>query len=985
MCFLAGLSSFSQKIVGHVIDAKTKIPIEGVSIKSKATSAQTDEKGNFSLSISGSSIDVNVTHIGYDDQKMTLKAGAEVTIELKQNAEGLQEVVVIGYGTTRKKDLTGSVAVVGQKDFVKGNFATPEQLIQGKVAGVSVSTNGGAPGAGSTIRIRGGASLNASNDPLIVIDGILISNDRISGQANPLALINPSDIESFSILKDASATAIFGSRASNGVILITTKKGKSGKIKFNVNNQLALQTVYQQNDILSPDQVRTIVNNNGEARFINLLGSANTYWQNEIFKNATSNQLNFSASGNIVKNLPFRVSVSNLYQDGILKTGNLNRNSLNFNLSPSLLDNHLKIDFNVLATLSNTRFANEGAISAASSFNPTVPVLSGNSRYNGYWEWLDPLAASGLRSLAPRNPVGLLESRDDRSTVQRLISNLKIDYSIHGLPDLKVVLNVGIDRSLGKGNILINDSAASNYQGFQNPGDPNFYRGYKANYTQERNNLYINGYLNYTKNFKDILYLDALAGFETQKYYTKNYNYPTYSYNGVLNLQSEPRFPFDEPQYAINSVLGRLNLDFLSKYVFTFTLREDASSKFSASNRALLTPAAAFAWNIHNENIFKNGNFLLSNFKFRASWGVTGQQDGIGYYDYISFYNLSTPTATYQLGNSFYDLYRPGGYYPNRTWEKTTTGNLGIEVGLDNNRYQLIVDLYNRNTTDLLNSITQPALTNFTNQIVANVGSMQVKGIEVSLIINPIKTKNVDWDFALNVAYNKNEITNLLIAPDPNFPGVSYGGISGGTGNNILINSVGYRRGSFYVYKQVYDLNNKPIDNLFEDLNRDGVINEKDLYRYQGVDPYYVIGFTNNIRLWRFTIGLNFRANLGNYVYNNVASSTGTLRNILNPLGYVNNGSANYLKSNFTGSGDKYILSDYYVENASFLRLDNCNISYNIGKVFKNTGDLTINANIQNAFILTNYSGVDPEINGGIDNNFYPRPRTFVIGFNWNF
>ncbi len=980
----AFLFSQGKQVSGKVTDSKDGTPLAGISVVPKGFPGGTTTlaDGTFKLTVDEKATTLIFSSIGFGSKEVEITGGT-VNVSLSSANAALNEVVVIGYGTAKKRDLTGSVATISTKDFVKGAITTPEQLISGKVAGVSITSNGGAPGAGSTIRIRGGASLNASNDPLIVIDGMPLDNSGISGVANPLSLINPNDIETFSILKDASATAIYGSRASNGVILITTKKGRKGTPVIGFSSQLSVASISKKVDVLNAGQVKQIVTANGNASAVSLLGAANTDWQDQIYTTAIGTDNNLSIAG-ALKNLPYRISMGYLNQNGILRTGNLQRGSLGINLSPMLLDNHLKIDINLKGTYSQSRFANQDAIGSSVSFDPTQSVYNTKSnRFGGYWEWLDPNSVSGLKSLSPKNPLGLLLQKDDRSTVKRSIGNAVIDYKVHFLPDLHTILNVGYDASQGTGTIVINDSAAATYMRFKDKNSK-YHGGVNNQYKQNRLNTYLNFYLNYTKDLKSInSRIEAMAGYEYQDYLTTNYNYSDITTDGTV--VSSPTYPFDKPENTLVSFLGRVNYSYMGRYILTGSVRRDGSSKFNPNNRWGTFPSAAFAWRIKEEPFLKDIT-AVSDLKFRLGYGVTGQQDGIGNYDYYSYYNLSTSQAQYQLGNSFYQMYRPNGYYYNRKWEQTATANVGLDFGFLNNRITGSIEYYNKKTTDLLNNIAQPAGTNFSNIITANVGSMENKGVEFSINFQPIRTKDIVWDVAFNATYNQNKITKLTISSDPTFAGNQYGGISGGVGNTVLINSVGYNRGAFYVYKQIYDSKTgKPIDNLFSDLNRDGIVNQNDLYQYKGVDPKAFFGFSTNLTVKKWNAGLVMRANVGNYMYNNVASSTGTLRNIINPIGYINNGSTDYLQSGFTGSGDKFFLSDYYIQNASFLRMDNINLGYNVGNIFNKKARLRLSANVQNVFVITKYKGLDPEIGGGIDNNFYPRPRTFVLGLNLDF
>jgi len=969
----------NRTVTGKITDSKDGTILAGATVSATGTSkvVVSDATGNFKIEIPTTVKQLSISYAGYQTQDV-LASDNFINVKLVSTSEKLTDVVVIGYGTVRKKDLTGSVAIIGTKDFVKGAMTTPEQLIMGKVAGVQITSNSGAPGAGSTIRIRGGASLNASNDPLIVLDGMPLDNNAISGQANALALINPNDIESFSILKDASATAIYGSRASNGVIMITTKKGSKGIPTISFTSQLSSAKVAKYVDVLSADEVRSFVGANGNSSLQGLLGTANTNWQDVIYQRAISSDNNFSIRGSL-KNLPYRISIGGLNQTGVLKTGYLSRSTVGLNLNPTLFKNHLKIDFNVKSSMSQSKFANEGAIGAAVNFDPTQDIYSGNRAHGSYWEWLDPSSSNGLKSLSPKNPLGILMQRDDKSNVTRHIANLVVDYKFHFLPDLRAVVNVGTDIADGKGTIVVPDEAASASMRFKDINNV-FHGGVNNEYSQKRQNTYLNAYLNYVKDIKVLrTRVDLTAGYEYQDYLTTNYNFSDLTYDKTI--VSSPNFEFDKPQYRLSSKLARLNLNIFDKFLLTGSIREDGSSKFNIDNRFGLFPSAAAAWKIKEESFLKDSK-VVSDLKLRIGYGVTGQQDGIGYYDYISYYNLSTNTAQYQLGNNFYQMFRPGGYYFNRKWEQTATSNIALDFGLFDGRVGGTIELYKKETKDLLNEINQSAGTNFSNKIVANVGSMENKGVELTLNFQPIKKQNLVWDVSFNATLNQNKITKLTISDDPNYAGARFGGI--GLGSTILIHSVGYNRGAYFVYKQVYGEDGKPIDNLFSDLNRDGIINEQDLFQYKGADPRMFFGLSSNLTVGKWNAGFVARSNIGNYLYNGV-SSGGTVRNILNPIGFISNTSSELLRTGLSGNGSNYFFSDYYVQNASFLRLDNLSIGYNVGRVFKNKANLRLSANAQNVFVLTQYNGLDPEINGGIDNNIYPRPRTFVLGVNLDF
>jgi TonB-linked SusC/RagA family outer membrane protein len=981
-------AAYAQKTVsGKVTDANgANVTGITVTVKGTTTATSTGADGTFRINVPQGATTLVYSGVGFETTELAIAGRSSFDVSLQTSTSVLSEVVVVGYGTVRKKDLTGATSTISAKDFQKGAIATPEQLILGKVAGVNITSNGGAPGAGSTIRIRGGASLAASNDPLIIIDGVQLSGGGIAGSANSLALINPNDIETFTILKDASASAIYGSRASNGVIIITTKKGKSGKTRINFGTNLSVGALSKKIDVLSADEFRAFVNANGSAVQKALLTNTTTDWQDQIYRRALGTDNNLSVSGTTkgAFKMPYRVSGGYLSQEGILKTGELKRFSGSVNLSPSFFADHLKVDLNLKGTNSKTRFADEGAIGSAVNFDPTKPVRTGYSRYGGYFEWLDPNATTGLKSLAPNNPVGLLNARDNNSNVNRSIGNIQLDYKFHFLPELRANVNLGYDIAKGTGNVILNDSIRG---GYMRDVDENDIRkgGQRNKYKQEISNSFMETYLNYVKEVKSIeSRFDLTAGYGYYDNLSKNYNYADYFLDGTKRKNSDPLFAFDKPRNKLISYYGRLNYAYKGKYLLTGAARTDGSSRLNPDNRWITYYSGALAWRVSEEAFLKDSK-TISDLKLRGGYGITGQQDGISNYSYLANYGISNQTAQYQLGNVFYNMYRPIAYNANLTWEQTATTNIALDYGLFKNRITGSVDFYLKKTTDLLNEVGQSAGTNFAPIALANVGNMENKGVEFTMNTGIVRKKDLTVDFGYNITYNRNRITKLTFSDDPNYEGQRFGGRSGGTGGTILINSVGYNRGAFYVYKQVYDANGKPIDNLFEDLNRDGAITEKDLYRYKSANPDVFLGFNGNVGYKKWNAGFIARASLGNYMYNNVASGTGATRNILNPLGYLSNGSADVLVSGFKGEGDKYYNSDYYIQNASFFRMDNINVGYNFGKVWSNKADLRFNLNVQNAFVITKYKGADPENASGIDNNFYPRPRTFVAGLNLDF
>ena len=978
--------SFAQDrvITGKVTDANGA-PLTGVSVTAKGSNAgtQSDAQGQFRISVASSVNTLVISSVNFISQEVSVQGVNTVNVVLASANSTLGDVVVVAYGTRRKTDLTGSVTAVTAKDFQKGNINSSEQLLVGKVAGLSITTGGGAAGGGSRIRIRGGASLNASNDPLIVIDGVPVDGNGVSGSANLLNTINPNDIESMTILKDASATALYGSRASNGVIIVTTKKGTKGALRFNFSNTTSVGMITDYVDVLTADEVRNIVNKDavatGSNMYKNMLGTATTDWQKEIYQAAIGADNTISASGSLGK-IPFRASLGYLNQNGILRTNNFSRISTAINLSPKLLNDNLSLNISVKASQTRNRFANEGAIGNAVSFDPTKPVMSGNNNWGGYYEWLN---GSVPNDLSNRNPVGLLMLRDNRSTVNRMIGNVQAEYKLPFLPDLKIQANVGMDFASGSGNDNTDSVSATNYRN----------GGRRQYYEQQKTNQLADVGLFYSKEVKSIKSkIDVLLTHSYQSFVTDVSNFPALSYRAIFDranpakkdtiIGTEPVFLTDRPEYRLESYIGRINYTLMDKYLLTATIRSDASSKLNPDDRIGYFPSLAFAWKARDD-FFRNSS-KVNDLKFRFGWGVTGQQDGISYYSYLPRYTLSNNTAMQQFGNSWVNYLRPAGYDPSIRWETTTTTNFGVDYGFFNNRVSGSVDYYKRKTKDLLANVAVASGANFVNEIVTNVGNINSEGVEVTLNLVPIRNKNVTWDINMNYTYNKATITNLLRNPDPKFKGQEVTGIGGGIGNTIGIHSVGFAPNSFYMLKQIYDQNGKPIEGLFEDTNRDGLINNDDRQISQKPAADVLLGFSTSLSIKKFSFGIAGHGMLGNYLYNNVNSNNATMRSIKNPVQFIGNATRDLLTTNFNNN---WYLSDYYLDNASFFRIDNINFGYEAGRVFNDKATLRVNASIQNVFVITKYGGLDPENagDGGVDGNLYPRPRVYSIGFNLDF
>ncbi|MGC4101215.1 SusC/RagA family TonB-linked outer membrane protein [Ferruginibacter sp.] len=965
-------------VTGKVTDSKDGSPLPGVTVtvKGTATATRTGADGSFSINAPANATLI-FSSVGFARIEMPVNSRSSIAISLVQTNQQLNEIVVVGYGTTRKKDLTGVVNVVGAKDFQKGSITTPEQMLAGKVPGVSIVSNGGQPGSGSTIRIRGGSSLNASNNPLIVIDGVPLDNDGINGASNPLSFINPNDIETFTVLKDASAAAIYGTRAANGVIIITTKKGKSGGLKMNLSTVTSFASRTGEVDVLNGDQVRAIVAQLGNAKQKSQVGTANTDWQDAIYHTAVSTDNNLSFSGGI-KKLPYRVSLGYSYLNGILQTDHLQKTSLALVLNPTFFHNTLKVDINLKGALEKTRFANQGAIGGAVSFDPTQNIRSNSPRYNGYYEWLE--SNGDLILNRPNNPVGMLKETFDEQSPKRSIGNIQFDYSIPYVKGLRANLNLAYDVSKSTGTYFVNDSAAQAYV----IGKPGI-GGSKSSSKSTKQNTVVDFYLNYVREFPSIhSRIDVTAGYTYNNYLATYYNYRGYNAKGdTIAGTTNPTFPFNKPENTLIGVFGRLNYSLSDKYYLTATFRRDGSSRFGPSYKYANFPSVALSWKLKNEAFLTNSK-TISEMRLRLGYGVTGQQDGIDNYSYLAYYSLSGSNSLTQFGNSYYYTYAPAGFYPNRKWEETTGYNVGLDYGFLNNKITGSVDFYLKRTKDLLNKVSQPAGTNFSAYILANVGNMDNKGVEFNINVAAVRNKTFTWDANFNATYNKNTITNLTIVPkDANYVGAPGGGADGVNGP-IQYSQVGYAKNTFELYHQVYDINGKPIEGLFEDVNRDGIINEKDKYLGKAPDANLYFGFSSNFSYKKWTASFVLRSSFNNYVYNNIYSNLGKSTQILDAY-TIHNGSVNYLETQFTGKTDIQGFSDYYLENASFLRMDNLAFGYNFGMLAKSRYSLRLSATAQNVFVITKYKGLDPEVNGGIDKNLYPRPRIISIGANLDF
>ena len=991
LMFIVGLflsvNTFAQQIVVKgIVKDTTGEPIIGANVIVKGTTngTITDFDGNFLLNANKGDI-IIISFIGYRSQEA--QAAASMNIILKDDTELLDEVVVIGYGSVKKDDLSGSVVAIKAEEMNKGAVTSPQELIMGKVPGLSVSQGDGAPGAGSTIRIRGGASLNASNDPLIVIDGIPVSNDAAPGTPNALATINPNDIETFTVLKDASATAIYGSRASNGVIIIQTKKGTQDKIKVSYSGTFTAKDPYKRIETLDAQSFREVMQAQypeGTAqsadiqRILNVYPNQSTDWQDAIYQTGLSTDQNIGIAGK-AGFMPFRISLGYNTEKGTLKTSKYERYTGAVNLSPKFFDNHLSVDINVKGTINKNRFADSGAVGAAAFFDPTKPIYDEENRYNGYWNW--GIVQGAQADLATQNPLSLLYDRNNHGTTKRSLGNIQLDYKIHGLEDLHANLNLGYDvaKTTGRNFVNSNSVQSSLDKTFTGLGQGNTWNNLRRNHL-------LDFYMNYAKNIESIKSnFDIMAGYSWQHFYYANHDI-TYS-NPTEDLGAKEGYTYDENErhyirddhrripyenYLI-SFFGRLNYNFMDRYLLTATLRRDGSSRFSENNRWGLFPSAALAWTISNEPFMKATENVLSKLKLRLGYGVTGQQE-IGDYQYITSYSFSTNPNTTYLGTT---LLKPNGYSPDLKWEQTTTYNVAIDFGFLNNRINGSIEYYQKHTKDLLNTISAAAGTNFINLITANVGKMKNKGVEANVNAIAIQSKDFTWEVGYNITWNDSKITKLTTTFNPD-----YQGIDAGTNQK---HQVGEMPGTFYLYQQVYDENGKPIQNAFVDRNNDGQITEADRYlTHKSPMAKIYMGFSSQFSYKKWDLGFNLRANFGNYVYNGVASGNSTSNNY-GGKGFVTNLYNGFQDTGFTLlNTSEQMASDYFLENASFLKMDNITLGYSFQNLFAAKLSGRISASVQNVFTISKYSGLDPEC-GAIDSNIWPRPRTYTIGLNLNF
>jgi TonB-linked SusC/RagA family outer membrane protein len=954
---------FAQQTAKGVVKEKaTGEYLPGVSVVVKGTTrgAETDFDGNFTIEKVKTGDTLVFRYLGYADKEVVINANFNLTVELEASSEQLDEIVVVGYGTTTVRDATGSVEAITEKEFTKGNIVTPENLLSGRVAGVSITTSG-APGSGSQIRIRGGSSLNASNNPLIVVDGLPMSGTA-GGSRGVLATINPNDIESFSILKDASATAIYGSRGANGVIIITTKKGRK-EYSLDYDVQMGFGEIRDRVNVFDGDAFRALISQK-QPNKVGLLGTASTDWQDEIYQKSVSTQHNVTARGQIFGAIPTRLSIGFAEIEGNILTSQYDRATVSLSMNPSFFDNHFKIALNYNRAFEDNRFADAGQVNSALRYDPSQPVYDSTSPFGGFYQHLTGTPGGILVDNGTRNPVASLLQNNNTSNVFRHYGNLKLEYNFHFLPELTVTANAGFDKSTGTGlgNSPLNSPA--NYT--------DLFVGYDSSYTNEVLNESFDTYFTYVKTF-DKLKTDVMAGYSYQ------------SFDGSGDSTGNTRNPNDvgATSYVATPVvligfLARANLTYNEKYLLTLNYRRDGTSRFGPENRWGDFGGAALGWRMSDEDFLKDSE-VISELKLRASYGINGQQDGISGDLYLDKYRFGNQGSGYLFGGVPIQSTIPSER-SNLKWENTATIEFGIDYGLFDNKITGSINAFQKNSTDLLADAPVADGSNFTNRVLQNVGDLQVNGLEFTVNADIIKNEDLNWNVNFNATYLDREIKELALNQD-----ITTGGIAGGTGNFIQLYREGFAPNSFYVFKQLYDTAGQPIEGGYADLNGDGIINTDDKYLKGNPQADFTFGFQSSIDYKNFDLAFNLRASLGNYVYNNVNSGLAQY-DLLQDNAVLGNIPTSVLNTNFNSTSD-VIISDIYLENGSFLRMDNITLGYTFDRPIKKFASNSIRlwAGMQNVFTITNYSGLDPEVFNGIDNTIYPRPRTFLLGANIKF
>ncbi len=973
MALILNIEVYAQTTVNGLVIDSNREPVIGASVlvKGTTTGAATDFDGRFTLKVPDENSILVISYVGCETREVAANsAELQSGVIMRENVQNLDELVVIGYGSVKKSDATGSVIAIKPDEFNKGNRVTAQDALVGKVAGVNVVNGSGAPGSGATIRVRSGASLSASNDPLIVIDGVPVDNSTIEGSSNIIGSLNPDDIETFTVLKDASATAIYGSRASNGVIVITTKKGND-RLAVNYSSSYSVSTTADRLDVLTAEEFKAFVPTVTGVPANPSFGSANTDWQDEIYRTAFGTEQNISVSGKVKPiKAPFRVSLGYTNQNGIIENNNYQRLSFGGNISPSFFDDHLTANLNLKVSYENNKMVDNSVVGAALRYDPTRPVMTGSPTAAtdpglGYFIWTNGGSPMAIQT---NNPVAQLELTDQRNKVVRSIGSAALQYKVHGLEDLKLNVNLGYDVLESKYNKDVPDLAGTMYTENQKDGTGLMQRG-----VQNKRNLLLDAFANYDKTFADKHTFGAMVGYGWQNFY-KKYNL---SYDDPMGneLQSDTHY---ETEYFLLSFYGRVNYSYDDRYLITATLRGDASSRFASDNRWGIFPSVALAWRIIQEDFMKEQD-VLSDLKLRLGYGVTGQQDILNDYPYMTTFTVSYPEASYLFGNTWYNTYRPNGYDRDIKWETTTTWNVGVDYGFLDNRIYGSIDYYKRFTKDLLNTINVSSGTNYSSVLTTNIGKMENEGVEFAINAVPVRTKDFEWTVGFNYTWNDSKITKLnMIDTGSNF--VQTGAISG-TGKYVQVFMVGERPYTFYLCKQAYDENGDPIEGKY--VQPDGSVSSTET-RYatdKSALPTSYLGFNTRFSWKNWDLSLSGHGSFGNYVYNYVAADQ-YVQSVYSDQGSF----SNILRSTRDkGFQQQQLYSDIWLEDGSFFRFDNITLGYTFDRLWNDTSRLRLTFSVSNIATITGYSGLDPELTDGIDREVYPRPRAYTLGVNLTF
>ena len=1006
------------EVKGVVVDALG--PVIGATVIEKGTvnGVSTGLDGDYILTVASADALVEISCIGYATQTF-VASQVPATVTLGEDTQFLDEVVVIGYGSVKKEDMTGSITAIKADEVNRGAVVSTQDMLKGKVSGLYVMPGDGGPGSGSTIRIRGAASLNASKDPLIVIDGVPIASGAGSGMSNPLETINPNDIESFSILKDASSAAIYGSRASNGVIIITTKKGKGSRPQVAYTGSVSVQSVDNRVPVMTASQMREYYYNayaegTTEGDIIRKkLGNKETDWQSLVFRTGVVTDHGVSLYGNLKDRMPYRASLGYQYQLGTLNTSDYNRGTLDLNLSPNFLDRHLTVELSAKGVYAYNNFANSGAIGSAAFMDPTQDPYwrnpDGSIDYtttNGFWNYGSGRGKGFMpNKLLGAGPLSQLYDDVSSSGAIRFIGRAAVDYKVHGLEELRFNISGSLDIT---NTDKYNRTNPGSYQAHGNDSVNKWSKidalgSYSKGYEYAQS-MVLEAYANYNKTFDSIHNLDVMAGYSWQNNYWRNRSISYFNHteeSAAAGVAGKPMLNPDDPNDTLGaryrtwqnenymvSFYARVNYSLASKYLFTFSLRTDGSSKFSPATRWGVFPSGAFAWNMKEEGWLADVSWL-SALKLRLSAGVTGQQDGIGDYVHLATYSVSSNADyMYNMGDAGYSYWlTPAAYDPDIKWETTVNYNVGFDYGFFNDRLYGTFDAYLRDTRDLLNSVTTPMGSNYGNVVLTNIGSIRNKGVEFSVNGIPVQTNDWSVQVGFNCTFQDSRFTKLNSNDDPDYA-VEVGSISNGTGSKIARHKVGYEPYTYFAPQQIYDEDGNPIQNALVDRDNDGEITLKD-FRMTGKSPlpnfFYGLNFKASYKDWDF--GFNGHGTAGNYLFNDFASAHSTSR-FDTSAGNIPNLATLVRKTGWTdvNSGEQSY-SDYFIEDASFFRLDDINLGYTFRAVGKWETDMRVAFGVQNVFVLTKYSGLDPECSAetGIDNTVWPRPRTYSLRFNVTF